>query len=249
MPDEEITVLVLNGIKKIKTIKINRKRVRNAVYAASLFAFLLLISISFNIYQFMRSTETPQQSRQSGITEDIQPGTKTPSPPAKENVAGTAISNPDGRPKETNMPVTQKDPRFGGDIFANDCESKIIGFQDLSDTLQLNGFELKISFSIVNYTNLYFSGKFIIIAKTTNTEKPFISYPNLELNPDGTVVSFRFGETFGMNYLTRQKVCTLLLPDKTAHFEYFRILVYSESGDLILQKTKKVGNENIRSLH
>jgi len=235
MPDEDITVLVLNGIKKVINIKINRKRVRKAIFAVSLFAVLLLVSIGFNIYQFINDINYRQMTAANTGKSQEQSPVQIPGKPInpKQTTDGGKTSPPSDMKSSSELPAN---------IYANDHTSKIIGLQDLSDTLQINGFELKVAFSIVNNTNQYFSGKFIIIAKTTDKSKPFISYPNLELNSDGTAVNFRHGENFAMQFLTKQKVGTLMLLDKTAKFEYYRIQIYSDSGELLLQKTQKVKN-------
>ncbi len=53
MSEENITVMILNGVKRVRSIKVNRKRIRFAVWGGSVFAFLFAISISLNVYQYV----------------------------------------------------------------------------------------------------------------------------------------------------------------------------------------------------
>ena len=126
-------------------------------------------------------------------------------------------------------------------IFANDRDSDILLIQNLGESLELNGIELTVTFTIrkKGTSREIISGRFVIVAKTTNPDNPFISYPGVALNPDGSVQNFSAGEPFSMRFLT-PKAGTILLLDETASFEYYRIFIYSNNGGLLLQKTRTI---------
>ena len=53
MAEENVTVMILRGVKRVRSIKINRFRVRFAVLCGSIFALLFVVSVGLNIYQYV----------------------------------------------------------------------------------------------------------------------------------------------------------------------------------------------------
>ncbi|MFC1554717.1 hypothetical protein ACFL7D_08800 [candidate division KSB1 bacterium] len=243
MPEDNITVLILNGVKKVRSIKVNRKRIRYAIYTVSLFTILFSSSIALNIYLFNnsgRSIRMPDLSSDNTANnnqrQEPQIGQETEKPEnsgqINNEIQGT---NNQGHtsPNDVTTPV---------DITENDKTSDIISIQELSPTLSYNGRRLTVTLRIRKDDTMrnYVAGRILIVAKTTSSVRPFAAPVGIELNQDGTARNFRSGLDFEMSAITPVKSGEILLTENSAEFEYFRIYVYSNSGELLIQKTERL---------
>lgn len=238
MPDENITLLILNGVKRVRSIKVNRKRIRFTIFTLSFFAALFLISLGLNVFMYVNngyqfSLFPPQIS--SSVS-----GTSTENEPQADN---SAVDKGDG-PASTKAADQNKLPEKEN-IFANDHDSDILEILNLKSPINSEGTELSVSFSIGKKDGPLeaVSGRFVIVAKTTGTKEPFLSYPEeVKLNTDGTVSDYKAGERFGAKFITH-KNGSILLTEKTASFEYYRIFIFTDDGVLLLQKTMPLNNK------
>jgi len=239
MPDENITLLILNGVKRVRSIKVNRKRIRFTIFTLSFFVALFLISLGLNVFMYVNngyqfSLFPPQISGSES-------GTSTENEPQADN---SAVDKGDG-PESIKAADQNKLPEKEN-IFANDHESEVLEILNLDHEIKPNGNDLIVSFSIGKKDGPLeaVSGRFVIVAKTTGTKEPFLSYPEgVELNPDGTVRSYQAGGTFRMERVTPLKEGRILITEKTASFEYYRIFIFTEDGVLLLQKTMPLNNK------
>jgi len=240
MPDEDITLLILNGVKRVRSIKVNRRRIRLTIFGISFVASLILISLGLNIYFIYVNNDY----RFSLLPPQISGSESGTSIENELQIDSSAVDKGDGPP--ASMETGRDEVQDEQNIFANDHESEILEILNLNSTVEQNGNDLNISFSVSKKDERLdaVSGRFVIIARTTGTEKPLLSYPeNVELNPDGTVRNFRAGETFYMRNVTHKKG-RILITEKTASFKYYRIFIFSNDGVLLLQKTMSLSNNN-----
>lgn len=240
MPDEDITLLILNGVKRVRSIKVNRKRIRFTIFTLSFFVALFLISVGLNVYQFMYVNNGYRFSLLPSQISGSVSGTSTENELQADN---SAVDKGDGT--KTSEVTGQNIVPEGENIFAHDHDSAILEILDLEHEIKPNGIDLNVSFSIskkdVRLNAV--SGRFVIVAKTTGAKEPFLTYPEgVELNPDGTVRSYQAGGTFRMERVTPPKEGRILITEKTVSFEYYRIFIFAEDGVLLLQKTKSLNN-------
>ncbi len=122
----------------------------------------------------------------------------------------------------------------------------LLGLVDLKESVKLNGAELNFTFSIYkkDIPQEAVSGRFVVLAKTSDASNPFLSYPQVDVNPDGSIKNFVNGESFFMRNLTI-KEGQILLVDRTSEFKYYRILIYSNTGELLLGQTTLIDNNMI----
>jgi len=244
MPDENITLLILNGVKRVRSIKVNRKRIRFTIFTISFFAVLFLISVGLNVFMYVNngykfSLLPPQIRGSESGTKNEQTGALMGDELKAENSVvdkedDTATSKATG---QTEVPEKE-------DIFANDRDSAILEILNLEHNIKPNGIDLSVSFSISKKETSMdaVSGTFVIVVKTTGTKEPFLGYPEeVKLNPDGMVSDYKEGEGFGAKVITH-KNGRILLTEKTASFEWYRIFIFTDDGLLLLQKTKLLNN-------
>lgn len=244
MPDDNITVLILKGVKRVKSIKVNRKRIRFAVLGGTIFSVAFVISVGLNVYQFMNADNSLQEAVSTQQNSQTETGINT-----EENTGFTdndLTAELDTQPEDNGSNTAPPDEHGIApqeDLFANDLEPDILGIQNLNETVGSSGLALKISFSIVKKDQSFetISGKFVIVAKTDDPDKPYLSYPEAELNPDGSVRDFRSGAFFSMQFRT-PKSGIIQLTNNLSSFEYYRIYIYSDTGDLLLQKTRLISS-------
>jgi len=237
MPDEDITLLILNGVKRVRSIKVNRKRIRFTIFTLSFFAAVFLISVGLNVFMYVNNGYQfllfpPQISGSVSNT-------------STENELQAANNTVDkGDSSKTSGITSQNVVPEGKNIFANDHVSAILEILNLEHEIKPNGINLNVSFSIskkdVRLNAV--SGLFVIVAKTTGAKEPFLSYPEgVELNPDGTVRNYKAGEGFGAKVITH-KNGNILLTEINASFEWYRIFIFTDDGVLQLQKTRRLDN-------
>ncbi len=239
MSDENTTILVLNSVKKIKGFKINRKRIRLAIIAASTFLVILLLSLGGNYYLFKQYNSVNEQlavlqaeNAQQGNSNTIirsEPGSEITPAGTNEQIETTpaaANSNGDGEVKDEIE-----------DIYAGDSDSRLVSIQNLDHQTSLNGLELLVRFNLTKVPDdEIISGFLVVVASTTDNLSPFVSWPEVDLNEDGTVIDIYAGESFSMRQLT-QKSGRIMLDDPASSFKYFRIYVYDTIGTLMMRKT------------
>lgn len=246
MPDENTTILILKGVKRVKSIKVNRKRIRVAIYSVSIFAGIFLISIGLNIYQFMNPGFFDQVIQGEAANIDNESGSVTANksaiPENDPTLTGKDVEQINGTSEpersEPNAVTTS------GNIFANDIVSDEIGLENWGQSLSISGNELDVSFQIYKKGNSsgFVSGTIIIIAKTTDSGYPFLSFPDVVVAKDGTVPNYFRGEFFSMSVRTPPKTGKLTLPNRNESFEYYHILVYSDNGELLLRQTRSLSS-------
>ena len=246
MPDENTTILILKGVKRVKSIKVNRKRIRMAIYSVSIFSGIFLISIGLNIYQLMNPGLFEQVIQGEAANIEKESGSVTANNTAiPENdpiLTGNSVEQNNGtlepEKSEPNAVITK------GNIFANDIVSDEIGLDNWGQSLSISGNELNVSFRIYKKGNSsgIVSGRSIIIAKTTDSDYPFVSFPDVVVAKDGTVPNYFGGEFFSMSVRTPPKTGKLTLPNRNESFEYYHILVYSDNGELLLKQTRSLSS-------
>ena len=243
MAEENVTVMILRGVKRVRSIKINRSRVRFAVLCGSVFAFLFVVSVGLNIYQYVdpngseQFVQTLLQVSEPEMGEALESSTN-----GNGNFAAN-MEHLNGTPGTSGIPHNStRDDLVDGkeiDIFKNDLTSSIVGLADLKESLLMNGADLNMTFSIYkkDVPQEVVSGRFVIVAKTTDENNSYLSYPQVELNSDGSAKTTLKGESFSMRILTNKKGQIFLI-DRTAEFKYYRIYIYSNSGELLLRRTQ-----------
>ena len=125
MPDENTTILILKGVKRVKSIKVNRKRIRVAIYSVSIFAGIFLISIGLNIYQFMNPGFFEQVIQGEAANIENESGSVTANnsaiPENDPSLTGSGVEQDNGTSEpdrsEPNAVTTREN------IFANDIVS------------------------------------------------------------------------------------------------------------------------------
>ena len=250
MAEENVTVMILRGVKRVRCIKINRSRIRFVVVCCSIFTLLFVVSVGLNFYQYIYLNGS-QQFVQT-LFQDTEPelgGVPVSGTNGNENFA-TGIEQQNGTLRANGIP--QKSTHDDSiddkelDVFAKDLTSSIVELVDLKESLQMNGAELNMTFSIYkkDIPQEAVSGRFFIVAKTTDANNPYLSYPQVELNNDGSVKNTMIGENFYMRKLTPKKGQIFLI-DRTAEFEYYRIYIYSNSGELLLQRTQMIDRSSL----
>ena len=244
MPDENITLLILNNVKRVRSIKVNRKRIRLAIITGISFMTVLFISLGTNFYLF-------QQNR--GISAQLSDamGRAEPGRQYDRNVAGGGDALPPvtasgagerERTQEGSTNLRQQQEAEPNDIFANDVTSDQVSIDNLESTLSINGIELTVNFDVVKKDNVLdrVAGYIVVIGKTSDTKSPFICWPEkLSLSEDGTPANYLDGEWFSINWL-RPTTARMLLSNSAERYQYFRIYIFSPEGDLMLLKTKTI---------
>lgn len=247
MAEENTTILILKGVKKVRSIKINRRRIRLAIYAVSVFSIALVFSIGLNVYQYIYPgfpgsfTENVQSDNNPSLSQIAS---------ENEEIANNNISSPDDSQEGINgengqVLLETETIEENEDIFAGDIDSETIGLVNWVYNLSPGDKELDVSFAIYikDNSNRTVSGTYIILAKTSDTNNPYIcSNPEIIISAEGTVPNYYRGDSFRLSIRTPPKTGKLILPDTSTSFEYFRILVYSSSGELLLQKTRTLSN-------
>ncbi len=249
MSEENITIMILKGVKRVRSIKVNRGRIRFVVWGGSVFAFLFVISIGLNVYQYVFLNGAEQFARTD--TGEAEPANEV------QTAIGTNGNNQNGftanssgqtASNGTNHSTAENDnPLFEEtDFFAGDKSSSVVGLVDLKESVQLNGAELNVTFSIYKKDILQeaVSGRFVVLVKTSDASNPYLSYPQVTVNSDGSIKNFVDGESFFMRNLTI-KERQILLVDRTSEFEYYRIFIYSNAGELLLRQTRLIDRNTI----
>lgn len=245
MPDDDFTVLILNSLKKVRSIKVNRFRIRLAMVGAATFVVILMLSIGANYYLFMQNRSI---SHQLAARADEDLVTDQPVAAEEENGFNTTGDSPDAPPtdpsadREQPLPGERKTvpekPEETVDIFAGDKTLGLVGIEDLESTLELNKIELNVSFTITNKlgTGEPVAGFIVVVGKTTDKTMSYVSWPVMKLDGNGKPVEYAKGERFTIKYL-RPISARMLLNDPAEKFEFYRILVYSLDGELLAQKS------------
>jgi len=240
MAEENTTILILKGVKKVRSIKINRKRIRLAIYAASIFSIVLVFSIGLNVYQYINP----------GFSGDLTGGIPVENNTPSSQIADHTISSPDESTESLNglngqANVETDTVEEKKDIYAGDIDSKTIGLDNLRQNISRGTRELDVSFGlfIKGNSDSAVSGTYIILAKTDDRDNPYISSnPEVRIDSDGTVPNYFRGDYFSMSIRTPPKTGRLVLPDNSTSFEYYRILVFSNTGDILLQQTRPLNS-------
>lgn len=255
MGDDNTTILILNSIKKIRSLKVNNRRIRFAIVTSVIFVTLFVTSIGANFYLYNLYSEANLQIaslNSNGQDRSVDSNFSTTSNDVGSNQAGKEEVPAGADDTKTNeddnsQPIflsNNKSSEPVTDIFAEDIESSTLKLQETNYVIGMNGMELSVNFAIekISGSNAI-SGFIVIVAKTTSTEEPFISYPEIRLSVDGTVLNYNAGMTYSMRKYI-QKGGKMLLGDSTSSYEYFRINVFDSTGNIILRKTVNVSNTN-----
>lgn len=243
MADENITVLVLNNVKRVKSFKVNRFRIRMAVISAISLISVLILSLGANYYLLRENLNISNELA-------MQPG-RTPNPAitaVDENENGSS----DNQLNDIQEPVTDDSvsnpaesvPPSAAvemDIFESDLSSEVVSVENVESTRELNRIELNVSFNLVNIleTNDVVSGYVTIAARTTDNRFPYVSWPHMELHTDGTPVDYLKGDRFSIKYLKTVEA-RMLLNNPSERYQYFRINVFALDGRLLMRKTFEV---------
>ncbi|MCP4726840.1 MAG: hypothetical protein GY863_17505 [bacterium] len=239
MSDENTTILVLNSVKKIKGFKVNRKRIRFAIITASTFVVLLLLSLGGNYYLFRQYNNVNEQlaTLQAENAQLENRSSLVRSEPDSENQVQGTNEPGENSPVTANSNGDDNEEAAVEDITAGDKESSNVNIQNLIHEISLNGLELLVEFNLTkNPDNEIISGYVVVIATTTDNLNPYVSWPEVDLNDDGTILDIYSGGSFSMRQLT-QKRGRIMLDDPAASFRFFRIYVYDTIGSLIMRKT------------
>jgi len=249
MPDETITVLILNSVKRVRSIKVNRARIRFAIFLVSTFCAVFILSLGANLYLFQQNQNFSSQL--ASIQKEGQEG-DNPLYDKAGDADGTAISlrGQGTESADSSAGAVQglsgREPG-GEDIHARDFNSDRVTIENLKSTRTLNDMELNVSFNIVNTlpagssgAREAVSGYIVIVAKTSDAAVPYVSWPLVQLDDDGTPMNFVRGNRFTIQYL-RPVEGKMLLNDPAESFEYYRIFVYSRAGELLMLKTNSIG--------
>ena len=253
MADENTTILILKGVKRVRSIKINRRRIRLAIYAASVFSITLVLSIGLNIYQFTNpgfpgnlTGIIPAANQETVDTRNFSSPQISSSNQdfSNDNFASSDESTNRSNGENSQIENDTEAVEEKGDIFSGDIDSKMIGFDNWIHSLSADARELEISFEIYKKDNSSntVSGTIIILAKTNDKNNPYISDPDVGVSTDGKIPNYFRGEYFSMSIRTPEKTGRLVLTDDSASFEYYRILVFSSSGEILLQQTRSLRN-------
>ncbi|MFC1733438.1 hypothetical protein ACFL6I_24325 [candidate division KSB1 bacterium] len=247
MSDENITVLILNNVKRVKSIKVNRRRVRVAVFIGLLFMSVFILSLGANYFLYQENQDVSMQLALLGESR----------PAGLETIADDDVNGSGGSihaqestvnlPREDEMGQRVSTEEVPGapteevDIFEGDFNSERVGIENLEATLEINKIELNISFNVVNRleTNDAVAGYVVIVAKTTDGNMPYVSWPYMTINANGVPADFTKGDRFTINYL-RPTNARIMLNDPSERYSYYRINIYSLSGELMMKRTFRV---------
>jgi hypothetical protein len=246
MSDENTTILVLNSVKKIKGFKVNRKRIRFAIILASTFMVLLLLSLGGNYYLFRQYNFLNDQVTflQEENTKLENMNNSVMSGSGSDNLARRTTESGEGSQAGGNPNGDNKTERETEDIYSGDRESNLVNIQNLEHEVSLNGLELLVRFNLTKDPDEeIISGFVVVIASTTDNLNPHVSWPEVDLDENGSIVDVFSGESFSMRQLT-QKSGRMMLDDPAASFKYFRIYVYDTIGTLLMRKTIPITNSN-----
>lgn len=243
MPDETTTVLILNSVKRVKSIKVNRARIRFAIFLVSTFCVILVLAVFASSYLFIQNKNLQTKIANFENTGKTEPAITGPEQPASTNsnpsqtVSGGEESGDiaAGKVDEEN---TTEYPAIEENIYEDDIESEIVSINNLVSRLELNGIELKFAFNINNdlTTGQRVAGRIVVVAKTTDEDASFICWPAVDLKENGEPKNFGSGDRFNINNL-KPIEGEIWLNNPAESFEYFSIYVYTLSGVLLLRQT------------
>lgn len=243
MPDETTTVLILNSVKRVKSIKVNRARIRFAIFLVSTFCVILILAIIASSYLFIQNKNLQKEIASIENAENKLPAISGEEQPAstgsdtEQTVSGREESdvNAAGNPNEQNR---SEDPAIEENVYEDDIESEIVSINNLVSRLELNGIELKFAFNIKNdlTTGQRIAGRIVVVAKTTDEDARFICWPAVDLNENGEPRNFGSGDRFNINNL-KPIEGEIWLNNPAESFEFYRIYVYTLSGELLLRQT------------
>ncbi|MFC1553872.1 hypothetical protein ACFL7D_04485 [candidate division KSB1 bacterium] len=235
-----MTVLVLSGIKRVKTIEVTRGKFIFLVLIASVLSISFLVSIGFNAYHYLKSNDILFTSVFAGdLDHKSLDGSKKPEQKIFRNVTNIGMPK-----KNSSGPVEIEDEEPAAeiiiDINENDKNSDLFTVKDVKEKLSEDKAELTISVRIFKEDSPMhiMSGQLVFAAKTDNIEQPFVSSHNVEFNEKGEIVKLNDSIKFSM------KKGILKLVNKGDSFEYYRIMVFSINGILLSQETIPINISN-----
>lgn len=244
MPDDNITVLILNRVKKIRSLKVNRKRIRFAIIFSVTFIALFALSLGTNFYLYRQNKDISAQLSQFQSTENIADTPLSDDYDGADGVyqthsrpAGTVNNESDSNNREENSETGKP-----VNIFDGDFDSDIVGIRDLTYSLELNKIELSIQFNVVkkNRTDEAYSGNIFVVAATSDENMPHVCWPTVNLNEKDLPFEHRRGNPFTIKFL-KPVEANILLNNPAERYYYFRIYVFSrDSGELLLLKTTRI---------
>jgi len=246
MPDENITVLVLNSVKRVKSFKVNRFRIRIAIITGVCFIAVLSISLGANFYLYQQNRNIAGQL----AAVDSQPGSDRMETAASElngsedrdhTLAAARNLRSDTVKASRATADAAVTPGAAEDIYAGDIDSDMVGIDNLTSSRELNMIELNISFNLINKleSNQVISGYVVIVAKTSDNNMTYVSWPHMETDARGMPIDHLRGDRFSIKYLKNVEA-RMLLDDPAERYLFYRIIIYDLNGRMLMLRTIEI---------